>query len=51
MTGPTSVATRRRWLCGTSLMAAAVAVPSIAQTAKSLALKNPVVAQIVDVSQ
>jgi hypothetical protein len=51
MTSSTSVATRRRWLCGTSLMAAAVAMPCIAQTAKSLALKNPVVAQIVDMSQ
>ena len=51
MTGSTPVATRRRWLCGTSLMAAAVAVPCIAQTSKSLALKNLVVAQIVDTSQ
>lgn len=32
-------------------MAAAVAIPCIAQTTKSLAQKNPVVAQIVDTSQ
>lgn len=51
MISSTSVATRRQWLCGTSLMAATVAMPCIAQTPKSLTLKNPVVAQIVDMSQ
>lgn len=49
MTSSTSVATLRRWLCGTSLMATSLATPCIAQTAKSLAQKNPVVAQPVPV--
>jgi hypothetical protein len=51
MTSSTSVATRRLWLFGKSLMAAAFAIPCIAQTTKSLTLKNLVVAQIVDMSQ
>ncbi len=51
MTSSTSVATRRQWLRGTSLMAAAAALPGFAQTTKSLAQKNHVVAQIVDTSQ
>lgn len=51
MTTLKSVITRRHWLCSTSLMAAAVAMPCIAQTSKSLAQKNPVVVQIIDSSQ
>lgn len=51
MTTPTSVITRRHWLCSTSLVAAAVAMPCVAQTSKSLAHKNPVIAQVVDTSQ
>ena len=51
MTTPTSVITRRHWLCSTSLVAATVAMPCVAQTSKSLAQKNPVIAQVVDTSQ
>jgi ABC-type branched-subunit amino acid transport system substrate-binding protein len=42
---------RRHWLCSTSLVAAAVAMPCIAQTSRSVTQRNPVVAQLVDVSQ
>lgn len=51
MTTSKSVITRRHWLCSTSLAAAAVAMPSFAQTSKSSAQKNPVIAQVVDTSQ
>ena len=51
MTTSKSVITRRHWLCSTSLVAAAVAMPSFAQTSKSSAQKNPVIAQVVDTSQ
>jgi len=51
MTALTPAITRRHWLCSTSLVAAAVAMPCLAQTSKSLAQKSLVVAQIVDASQ
>ena len=51
MTNTRSTITRRHWLRSTSLTAAAVAVPCMAQTSKSSMQKNPVIAQVVDVSQ
>lgn len=51
MTTTRSAITRRQWLCSTSVVAAAVAMPCIAQTSKSLAQKNPVITQVVDMSQ
>lgn len=46
-----SAITRRHWLCRTSLVAATVAIPCIAQTSRSSMQKNPVIAQVIDVSQ
>ena len=43
--------TRRTWLLSTSLIAAATAVPCIAQSSKSMIQRNLVVAQILDTSQ
>ena len=51
MTTSKSVITRRHWLSSTSLVAAAIAMPCIAQTSKSMTQRNPVIAQIIDVSQ
>ena len=47
---PTLITNRRQWLCSTSLLAAAVAAPSLAQPSKA-SQRNPVIAQIVDASQ
>jgi Periplasmic binding protein len=41
---------RRQWLCSTSLLAATVAAPCLAQTSKTTQ-RSPVIAQIVDASQ
>ena len=51
MTTSKPVITRRHWLCSTSLVAAAVAMPCIAQTSKSSTQKNTVIAQVIDTSQ
>lgn len=44
------ITNRRQWLCSTSLLAAAVAAPCLAQPAKA-SQRSAVMAQIVDVSQ
>ena len=43
--------TRRHWLCSSGLVAASVAMPCLAQSSRLQTQKNPVIAQIVDVSQ
>jgi ABC-type branched-subunit amino acid transport system substrate-binding protein len=51
MTSTQVFMTRRHWLRGTSLAAASVAMPCIGQTSNASNQRNPVIAQIVDISQ